>query len=70
MARFKVVISDSDYGDDAAIERAILEPIGAQVVLLQAKCESDLFAEAADCDAIVNQYARVGAVKIGFLWCW
>jgi len=64
MARFKVVISDSDYGDDAAIERAILEPIGAQVVLLQAKCESDLFAEAADCDAIVNQYARVGADTI------
>ena len=32
MARFKVVITDYDYGDDAAIERAILEPIGAQVV--------------------------------------
>jgi len=64
MARFKVVITDSDYGDDAAIERAILEPIGARVVLLQAKSEPDLFAEAADCDAIVNQYARVGAATI------
>ncbi len=64
MPRFKVVISDSDYGDDAALERAILEPIGARVVLLQAKAEADLFAEAADCDAIVNQYARVGAATI------
>lgn len=64
MARFKVVITDSDYGDDATVERAILEPIGARVVLLQAKSEADLFAEAADCDAIVNQYARVGAATI------
>jgi D-3-phosphoglycerate dehydrogenase len=67
MARFKVVISDSDYGDDAAVERAILEPIGARVVLLQAKSEPDLFAEAVDCDAIVNQYARVGAATIGVM---
>lgn len=64
MARFKVVITDADYGDDAAVERSILEPIGARVVQLQAKCEEDLFAEAADCDAIVNQYARVGAATI------
>ncbi len=64
MARFKVVISDSDYGDEAATERAILEPIEARVVLLQAKSEADLFEEASDCDAIVNQYARVGAATI------
>ncbi len=62
MARFKVVISDSDYGDDAAVERAMLEPIGARVVLLQAKSEEPaLLQEASDCDAIMTQYARVGA---------
>ncbi len=62
MARFKVVISDSDYGDEAAVERAMLEPIGARVVLLQAKSEEPvLLEEASDCDAIMTQYARVGA---------
>jgi D-3-phosphoglycerate dehydrogenase / 2-oxoglutarate reductase len=67
MARFKVVISDSDYGDDAVIERAILEPIDAQVVPLQAKSEAALLADAADCDAIMNQYARVGAATIAVM---
>lgn len=62
MARFKVVITDSDYGDDAALERAILEPIDAQVVLLQAKSEeAPLLRHASDCDAIMTQYAKVGA---------
>ncbi|MDQ0468935.1 C-terminal binding protein [Labrys wisconsinensis] len=61
--RFKVVITDFDYGD-TDIERAILEPIGAEVVALQARREDDLLADAADCDAIMNQYARVGARTI------
>jgi len=66
MPRFKVVISDSDYGDDAALERALLEPIGAEVVLLQAKSEEPaLLQQAADCDAIMTQYARVGAKTVG-----
>jgi D-3-phosphoglycerate dehydrogenase len=63
MAQFKVVITDFDYGDND-IERAILEPLGAQVVALQAKVEDDLKADARDCDAIMNQYARVGATTI------
>ncbi len=63
MPRFKVVITDFDYGDND-IERAILEPVGAEVVALQAKTEDDLLEAAADCDAIMNQYARVGARTI------
>lgn len=63
MSKFKVVITDFDYGD-TDIERAILEPVGAEVVALQAKTEDDLLTAAADCDAIVNQYARVGARTI------
>ncbi len=59
MARFKVVITDSDYGDNE-IERSILEPIGAKLWALQAKSEDDLIEHARDCDAIMNQYARVG----------
>jgi D-3-phosphoglycerate dehydrogenase len=63
MARFKVIISDYDYGD-IAVERAILEPIGAEVMGLQARREEDLLAAAKDCDAIMTQYARVGARTI------
>jgi D-3-phosphoglycerate dehydrogenase / 2-oxoglutarate reductase len=63
MSDMKVIITDYDYGD-ADIERAILEPIGARVVALQAKSEDDLIGEARDCDAVMNQYARVGARTI------
>ncbi|MFO1151740.1 MAG: C-terminal binding protein [Alsobacter sp.] len=63
MARFKVLITDFDYGDNE-IERAILEPLGAEVVGLQAKSEDDLVPYVGDCDAVMNQYARVGARTI------
>lgn len=62
-SRFKVVITDYDYGD-VDIERAILAEIGAEVVALQAKSEPDLFAAVAHADAVMNQYARVGAATI------
>lgn len=61
--RPKVVITDYDYGD-LDIERGILEAVGAKVVGLQAKSEEDLFEEARDCTAIMNQYAKVGAATI------
>lgn len=63
MAKFKVVITDYDYGN-VDVERAILEAAGARVVALQAKQEDQLLEEARDCDAIMNQYARVGAKTI------
>ena len=63
MTRPKVVITDFDYGD-LDVERPILEAAGARVVGLQAKSEADLFEEARDCDAIMDQYARVGAETI------
>jgi D-3-phosphoglycerate dehydrogenase len=66
MGRFKVVITDFDYGDND-VERAILEPAGAEIVPLQAKNEDDLLNEARDCDAIMNQYARVGAKTIAVM---
>ena len=59
----KVVITDYDYGD-FDIERRILEAAGARVVALQAKSEEDLFTETDDCDAVMNQYQRVGAATI------
>jgi len=63
VAKFKVVITDFDYGDNA-IEQAILEPVGAEVVALQAKNEDDLKGLAETCDAMMNQYARIGARTI------
>lgn len=57
--RPKVVITDYDYGD-VDIERGILEAVGAEVIALQAKSESDLFAAAKGCAAMMNQYARIG----------
>ena len=63
MTRFKVVITDFDYGDND-IERAILEPLGAEVLALQVKSEDDLLPYMADCDAVMNQYERVGAKAI------
>ncbi|MEZ2126302.1 MULTISPECIES: C-terminal binding protein [unclassified Sinorhizobium] len=59
----KVVITDYDYGN-LDIELPILEAAGARVVALQAKSEEELFEEARDCDAIMNQYARVGSATI------
>lgn len=59
----KVVITDYDYGN-LDIERAVLEAVGARVVGLQAKSEQELAAEAVDCDAMMNQYARIGAKTI------
>jgi D-3-phosphoglycerate dehydrogenase len=63
MPRFKVVITDFDYGDND-IERSILEPIGVEVVALQAKTEDDLLPHMGDCDAVMNQYERVGSKAI------
>ena len=62
-ARKTVVIADYDFGD-LDVERSILEPLGFDVVGLQAKSEDDLIDAAGRCDAIINQYARVGARTI------
>ncbi|MBO6755301.1 MAG: C-terminal binding protein [Roseibium sp.] len=61
--RPKVVITDYDYGD-VEVEREILEAAGAKVIALQAKREEDLFDAAADCAAMMNQYARIGTSVI------
>lgn len=64
--RLKVVITDHDYGD-LDIERTILAEVGADIVALQAKSEPELFAAVAECDAVMNQYARVGADTIAHM---
>jgi D-3-phosphoglycerate dehydrogenase / 2-oxoglutarate reductase len=61
-----VVIADYDYGD-VAIERAIVEEAGFQLRALQCRSEDDLVAGAQDAEAVLTQYARVGARAIAEL---
>ena len=58
-----VVITDNDFGD-VEVECKILEAVGATVVALSAKSESDLFEVAPTCAAMINQYARIGKETI------
>jgi D-3-phosphoglycerate dehydrogenase len=66
MAQFKVYVSDHDY-PDLAIERAVLEPVGAEVVGLQCRTGEGLAELAADADVILQQYARIGRETIARL---
>lgn len=56
--KFKVYISDYDYGN-IDIEKSILEPIGAEVIGLHDNTGKTLAANAADADAIIEQYAKI-----------
>lgn len=58
MPKFKVYISDFDYGDND-VEKSILEPIGAEVIGLNCKTGQGLAELAKDADAILQQYAKI-----------
>jgi D-3-phosphoglycerate dehydrogenase / 2-oxoglutarate reductase len=61
-----VVIADYDYGD-VDIERAIINGAGLRLVAAQCKTQDDVIAAARDADAIIAQYATIGAKAIGAL---
>jgi D-3-phosphoglycerate dehydrogenase / 2-oxoglutarate reductase len=61
-----VVIADYDYGD-VDVERAIVEAAGLRLEAAQCKTEDDVARVAHDADAIIAQYATVGARAIGEL---
>jgi D-3-phosphoglycerate dehydrogenase / 2-oxoglutarate reductase len=61
-----VVIADYDY-DNVEIERAIIEDAGLRLATAQCKTEDDVIAVARDADAIIAQYATVGAKAISAL---
>src|SRR5215475_4424635 len=61
-----VVIADYDYGD-VDIERSIIEDASLRLVAAQCKTEDDVIDAARDADAIIAQYATVGAKAIGAL---
>lgn len=58
MTKFKVYVSDYDYGN-LDVERSILEPIGAEVIGLQCNTGVGLAEQAKDADAIIQQYAKI-----------
>ncbi|MDR2088835.1 MAG: C-terminal binding protein [Clostridiales Family XIII bacterium] len=63
MKKFKVYISDFDYPDNA-IEKSILEPIGAEVIGLHCNTGEGLSELARDADAILQQYAKIPRATI------
>lgn len=58
-----VVITDSDFGD-AHIERKIIEGAGFTLVAAQCKSEDDVIDLARNANAVITQYAHVGARAI------
>jgi D-3-phosphoglycerate dehydrogenase / 2-oxoglutarate reductase len=62
-AQKTVVIADYDYGD-TDIERAIIEEADLRLVSAHCKTEEDVIAAARDADAIIAQYATIGAKAI------
>ena len=61
-----VVIADYDYGD-VDIERAIIEAPGLRLIAAQCKTEDEVIAAARNADAIIAQYATMGAKAIDAL---
>jgi D-3-phosphoglycerate dehydrogenase len=61
-----VVIADYDFGD-TDIERDIIEGAGLELTAAQCKTEDEVIDAARDADAIIAQYATVGAKAIGAL---
>jgi D-3-phosphoglycerate dehydrogenase len=66
MAKFKVYVSDYDY-PDLSIEQAVLAPIDAEVIGLQCRTGAGLAEQAADADAILQQYAKISRETIAHL---
>jgi D-3-phosphoglycerate dehydrogenase / 2-oxoglutarate reductase len=61
-----VVIADYDYGD-VALERSIIEGAGLELTAAQCKTEDEVIDVARDADAIIAQYATIGATAIDAL---
>jgi D-3-phosphoglycerate dehydrogenase / 2-oxoglutarate reductase len=58
-----VVIADYDYGD-VNIERAVIEGAGLKLTAAQCKTEDEVIDVGRDADAVIAQYATVGARAI------
>jgi D-3-phosphoglycerate dehydrogenase len=59
-----IVIADYDFGN-VGIERAIIEGAGLTLTAAQCKTEDEVIDIARDADAVIAQYATIGAKAIG-----
>lgn len=66
MGRFRVVITDSDYGSHE-VEEEVLSSIGADLIKFQCRTEDDVIQCCSDADGLLNQYARITRRVIRFL---
>ncbi|MGD6730402.1 MAG: C-terminal binding protein [Pleomorphochaeta sp.] len=66
MSKFKVYITDQDFGN-IDIEKEILEPIDAQVIGLNCKDGKNIIESARDADALIVQYANISKDTINSL---
>ena len=58
LGKFKVAITDSDYGDHS-VEEKILSSIGADLTKFQCRTEDDVIEYCRDADGLLNQYAPI-----------
>ncbi len=61
MAKFRVVITETDFEMPPTIEESQLTPIDAEVIVAQCKTEDDLIEACADADGLIFQYASLTA---------
>jgi D-3-phosphoglycerate dehydrogenase len=61
MAKFRVVITETDFEMPPTIEESQLTPIDAEVIVAQCKTEDDLIEACADADGLIFQYASITA---------
>ncbi|MCC6869287.1 MAG: C-terminal binding protein [Burkholderiales bacterium] len=62
----RILYADNDY-PDIALERAIFDPAGVEIVTAQCKTEDEVIAHGRDCCAILLQYAPITAKVIAAL---
>ncbi|MBS7653960.1 MAG: C-terminal binding protein [Candidatus Bathyarchaeia archaeon] len=58
MGRFRVAITDSDYGSHE-VEEEVLSSIGADLIKFQCRTEDDVIQCCSDVDGLLNQYAPI-----------
>ncbi len=58
MGRFRVAITDSDYGSHE-VEEEVLSSIGADLIKFQCRTEDDVIRCCSDADGLLNQYAPI-----------
>ncbi len=62
----KILYADNDY-PDVALERALFDPVGIEIVTAQCRTEDQVIAAGQGCRGILLQYAPIGAKVVAAL---